>query len=118
VDICLQNSFNLLGSRFAAGFPELQIQPLDPLYFKHIPLNLSGIFDVKGDYKNVTLKGLAGIHFSEAKSDLRKYRIDLKFAFNTFDIRGIVDTVGRLIILPFRNHGDFTGIGSKFLPSY
>ncbi len=110
---CLKHLFNSLTQNFKTGIPDLQIKPLDPVLFEKVPLNISGVFDIKGNYYNATLTGLAGVHFTEAKSDLKKYRIDLKVNFKSFEIKGISDTNGRLLFLAYRNYGDFLIFGSE-----
>ncbi len=110
---CLKHLFNKLTQNFKTGIPDLQIKPLDPVLFEKVPLNISGVFDIKGNYYNATLTGLAGVHFTEAKSDLKKYRIDLKVNFKSFEIKGISDTNGRLLFLAYRNYGDFLIFGSE-----
>jgi hypothetical protein len=72
----------MLGCCHRDGIPEIQVDSIDPATVNYVAVNISGVFDVKGSYKNVMVKGLSEFKIVEVKSDLQVQKLVTKIKNN------------------------------------
>jgi hypothetical protein len=63
--------FTTLQPYLREGIPNIDVDSIDPVLVDEIFLNHSGIFEIKGSYKDVNIKGLTNFTILDVRSDMK-----------------------------------------------
>ena len=105
LDDCIIKSVAILSKKLAAGIPELNVPPTDPMLIGD--MTLIDIANFKAIGSDVTLSGLLTYHINSLHLDLEKQQVDFDLNLAEAKIDGNYNISARILI-PINGKGPLT----------
>ncbi|XP_003398034.1 uncharacterized protein LOC100646546 [Bombus terrestris] len=105
LDDCITKSVDGIAKKLAAGIPELNVPPTDPMLIGDMVLIDTANFKATGS--NVTLTGILTYHINRLHLDLEKQQVDIDLDLDEAKIDGNYNISIRILI-PINGKGPLT----------
>ncbi|XP_017780985.1 PREDICTED: protein takeout-like [Nicrophorus vespilloides] len=104
---CFLKLFTSLIQQTIKGNPELNIDPIEPLFIENLPINKkNGAVRLTGFLRNYTMEGMGATKILDAQMNFDKRIFSVNMYMPQMKAYGVYDFKGQVLILPIAGNGN------------